>query len=140
LTRIGIFLEFVSFWFAAPELLGETRLKAMEDAVESFLRRHKLDQTVTRGTYLAGSVAILLSIAGLMLGYLLPPRFRVASVDIMAELFGAAIILFAMAILSLAARRLLPVMADDQEIRRRYLAIGAGLFVLGTVLQLLATF
>lgn len=33
-NRLGIVLEFLSFWFAAPEILGEERLRALERRVE----------------------------------------------------------------------------------------------------------
>jgi hypothetical protein len=29
-NRVGILLEFLSFWFAAPEILGEKRLRVLE--------------------------------------------------------------------------------------------------------------
>jgi hypothetical protein len=31
-TRVGIVLEFLSFWFAAPEILGEERLEVDRDS------------------------------------------------------------------------------------------------------------
>jgi len=33
-NRRGIVLEFLSFWFAAPEILGEERLRGLERRVE----------------------------------------------------------------------------------------------------------
>ena len=37
-NRVGIVLEFLSFWFAAPEILGEKRLRALERRVEREVR------------------------------------------------------------------------------------------------------
>ena len=37
LNRAGIILEFMSFWFAAPEILGAERLKEIEVWVKSKL-------------------------------------------------------------------------------------------------------
>lgn len=34
INRAGLFLDFLAFWFAAPELLGEKRLRSVEAAVE----------------------------------------------------------------------------------------------------------
>jgi hypothetical protein len=38
-NRVGIVLEFLSFWFAAPEILGEGRLRALERRVEKQVRQ-----------------------------------------------------------------------------------------------------
>ena len=37
-NRVGIVLEFLSFWFAAPEILGEERLRALERRVEQGIK------------------------------------------------------------------------------------------------------
>jgi hypothetical protein len=37
-NRVGILLEFLWFWFAGPELLGEERLKAWGQRLEWWLR------------------------------------------------------------------------------------------------------
>src|SRR5215470_3595367 len=38
LNRAGLIIGFISFWFAAPELIGEPRLKAWEAALAAGLR------------------------------------------------------------------------------------------------------
>jgi len=38
-NRVGIVLEFLSFWLAAPEILGEERLRALEHRTERRLQR-----------------------------------------------------------------------------------------------------
>lgn len=38
LNRIGMLFEFLSFWFAVPEIVGEERLRALERKVESVLK------------------------------------------------------------------------------------------------------
>jgi hypothetical protein len=40
LARTGLVLEFLAFWFAAPELLGEQRLRLLEGKLETFLERN----------------------------------------------------------------------------------------------------
>lgn len=37
LNLLGLCLQFISFWFAAPELLGETTLKRMEKQIRKLL-------------------------------------------------------------------------------------------------------
>ncbi len=37
--RLGMVLEFLSFWFAAPEILGEERLKQAEATLEEWMRK-----------------------------------------------------------------------------------------------------
>jgi hypothetical protein len=47
LTRIGIVLEILSFWFAVPEILGEQRLAAMEGKLARWLGRLPKDVGIT---------------------------------------------------------------------------------------------
>jgi hypothetical protein len=56
-NRVGILLEFLSFWFAAPEILGEERLRALERRVE-------------RGIRVLPSVIEFVSVAGVVAGVL----------------------------------------------------------------------
>jgi hypothetical protein len=37
INAIGMLLQFLSFWFAAPELLGDTKLKAFEKGLKNFI-------------------------------------------------------------------------------------------------------
>ena len=39
LSPVGLILEFIAFWFATPELLGQERLKRLEGKLESLLER-----------------------------------------------------------------------------------------------------
>jgi hypothetical protein len=38
-NRVGILLEFLSFWFAAPEILGKERLSALEQRSEQWIKQ-----------------------------------------------------------------------------------------------------
>lgn len=62
LNRIGIILEFLSFWLAAPEILGEERLRALERGVERGLEK-QLPRALTLmwlvGTFLGVAVFFL---------------------------------------------------------------------------------
>ena len=37
LTAIGLICQFVAFWFAAPELLGESALKRMQSGIQKLV-------------------------------------------------------------------------------------------------------
>ena len=38
LNRVGLILDFLSFWLAAPEILGEDRLRAVEATLKRGLK------------------------------------------------------------------------------------------------------
>jgi hypothetical protein len=47
LNRVGLSVGFVAFWFAAPEFIGETRLRAWEqDIAKALAGFNRLPQTV----------------------------------------------------------------------------------------------
>ena len=134
-NRVGIVLEFLSFWFAAPEILGEERLRALERRVERGI------------SLLAVAMAMIAGLAGMM-GLVGLTAVTIMGEEAMADWgWVAGIALMAgigmwLAIMyeQKALPRLLRVLADDTRIRRRSLAMGAVLFVVGFLLQLVATF
>jgi len=190
-NRVGIVLEFLSFWFAAPEILGEERLRALEHRVERgirvlplamfFLAVVILPFLVVGGGVAAVASAAILALATLLLARLgvgaatvrlLEDRqFKLAVAASTAWLGLLAFLLFLTELL--ASEPKVPVdylllgvsgviyglllntsfllhdkvvsplllrLADDKGIRQRSLAIGAVLFVVGFLLQLVATF
>ena len=65
LNRVGMILEFISFWFAAPEILGETRLLKIEQKAEivlKFIRERKLSLIVI----FVGAIMMILNISVLV--------------------------------------------------------------------------
>ena len=207
-NRVGILLEFLSFWLAAPEILGEERLRKLERRVERGIMKLPMMllmavalvlavvimKTTTQylpdywefWKALAGNrtLRVVILIVGIevtalglatafdwMLSVAKEPKPRFlrivmltlltlfvaamwlwtgweSAVGMVAGLAGAGL-MFAVAtgvtILEweLRKRVALPFvlkLADDQRIRQRSLAVGAVLFVVGFLLQLIATF
>jgi hypothetical protein len=138
LTRIGILFELLSFWFAAPELLGEKRLRAIEMRLEKPLwhwRRLSLMKR-TDLLFLLGGLTVFTF--GMFLGKLPWPLPIV-----IPGLLGLLVIIvgtIAEIVMTTLATYLLHQMINDENIRQRSLLAGAVLFVLGTILQFLGTF
>lgn len=129
LNLLGIVLEFLSFWFAAPEILGEERLRAIERRVEQGIRASPV---------LLFAVAVMLYVvfvgwamwAG-MVGAVPLATFWAA----LGALVGAAVILFLQGVAEKIAPPLLRILADDTRRRQRSLAVGAVLFVFAFLCQ-----
>lgn len=137
LNRIGLILNFVSFWLAAPEILGEERLKTLyRTGLKSvpfiagffifylyilliglpviYIIQHFKDTNVAKYTLLAG---FILMFVGLPLsGYLRNRIDRWLQSSLFLEL------------------------VDNYLLRRRLLFLGGIFFVTGFVLQFVATF
>lgn len=183
INRLGLVFEFLSFWFAAPEILGEKRLRTLERRLERGLRAlprillillfstAMVVVTVMFGLLwgwrmLLVVLAVLLAMAAvfwILLGQTL--LFWVVLVwelvmigGVFWKLIGQKswsmvtswlflALMMAMAGLVLVdlygfkvVRPLLRTLADDKRIRQRSLAVAAVLFVVGFLLQLIATF
>jgi len=183
-SRVGILLEFLSFWFAAPEILGEERLKALERRAEWGISRLPYLMFLPVGlvsawaAYQAGSLGLALALVLALLGALASvtavlslvlqrawlERVSWVSLCLLVVLetvllaisrrawYWGAVVLLAWVGTSVAGVRLavtlynkviaplLRALADDKRIRQRSLGVGAVLFVVGFLLQLIATF
>lgn len=190
-NRVGIVLEFLSFWFAAPEILGEERLRALEHRVERGIRVLPLAMfflavVILPFLVVGGGVAAVASAAILALATLLLARLGVGAATVRlledrqfklavaASTVWLGLLAFLLFLTELLASEpkvpvdylllgvsgviyglllntsfllhdkvvspLLLRLADDKGIRQRSLAIGAVLFVVGFLLQLVATF
>jgi len=137
-NRVGIVLEFLSFWFAAPEILGEGRLRALEQRVEQGIR---VLPWVALGVM--GAVGMILQVVFALIAKSWSRRTaNVACVVAMVATFW-----YCMRMATVVGKlrlkvvpSLLHVLADEESIRQRSLAVGAVLFVVGFLLQLIATF
>lgn len=69
-NRLGMSLEFLAFWFAAPEILGEERLRALEQRVEEGI---KVLPSVLMILLVVGGVGVVLQWAGELAGVLTAP-------------------------------------------------------------------
>lgn len=158
LNCLGIVLEYLSFWFAAPELLGEERLSALENSLEQILQAQK-EVVLPRRTFwlrvgnriiwgprkvfqlrvvslvAALIVAVLLPVLVLMKGAAMSPgRSMIALVA------GLFLIVTLVMLMEHAVPLVLGPLADDSRLRRRVLMLGALLFTLAFAFQLTAAF
>jgi len=135
LNRTGLVLGFFSFWLAAPEFIGEARLRSWELSLAKGLLKVP---TVLNVIWLL----IIQAIVGVYIwkvwhtGSLFsrsnkPPFVLVVILDI---------VLFTLSFSEKRIPRLVAVMANDSKIRQRSFFIGAVLFTLSFLMQLLATF
>jgi hypothetical protein len=131
LNRIGLILGFFSFWFAAPEILGEERLKGC--AVNS----------------LGGCLGILFLFT--ISGIILAVQYMAFHPTDNPYILGFVAIFFTLFMFWLLPQKIMPRVPfliekislrfiGNPRRRKRLLYIGAILFVLGFVLQFAATF
>jgi hypothetical protein len=153
--RIAMVLEFLSFWFAAPELLGKAILKEWENRLKSGIAA-----IPKIFVYIATIVWILLWLFTVLcvLRYAdlnLPRESGKRWVDehwlASRALFGGVTGGFFLALYFLRARvrrfavekvvkPLLHKFADDSRARQRALALGAALFVTAFILKFIISF
>ena len=189
-NRVGILLEFLSFWFAAPEILGEERLRALERRVEREIEDRLLvlpavllwalvfivivairksrpevellfegwdsstDLVVgapalvfaliwilLKGTWRALALTLVLALAATLCVLALAgwTNVRIWILLVIAWAIWLGAILATITEFKITPR-VLRVLTDDQRIRQRSLAVGAVLFVVGFLLQLVTTF
>jgi hypothetical protein len=145
INRLGLFLGFLAFWFAAPELIGEERLKRWEKwALEDFIR----DVPKNLGCLVSFSVACLMAFSWLALCLLLPDRILTDRVVNVVAYASPIAVILAGIFLQSKAEKLLPKftqpllasLANNERLRARSLLLGAFLFTLGFILTFAATF
>jgi hypothetical protein len=145
INRLGILLTFISFWFAAPELIGEKRLRLWENKVSNGLEGipHFIANTMLV-VLLFGAILIVPWFFGI-------PLIRLSDMNFFQNFAGFIVFILGLAIatwivdrlenaLSIPFSRILHWLADEEQTRRRSLILGAWLFVTGSILQFWATF
>ena len=146
-NRVGLILNFLSFWFIAPEILGEERLRRIDRWFESVVKGIVETTgclTTFIGMVVLGSIGYGLLFYGLVSN---PPSIMEGCVEIVA-IFIIVVIIAALvegglkklyqrvtSFAELALRRL----ADNSKTRQRSMILGAVIFVVGTIFQLLGT-
>lgn len=132
--RVGLLLGFLSFWFAAPEFIGETRLLNWEEIVARGIG--KLPFAVKALTVLimasSGWYYIVLSIEN---GRMEPMS---GTSLLMGGVLGATIVFFDS--IKPYLDKIVSRVAKDEHIRQRSLLLGGVLFTLSFVLEFIATF
>jgi hypothetical protein len=131
LNRLGLLFGFLSFWFAAPEFLGEERLRSWEQSLVSGLGKLKF-------AMLYGFLA-LSGIAFVVLGINAVRENGSVAVSVWVA-GGLFLTMILVVILFSAMERIVSRLAHDSEVRQTSLFVGAMLFTASFVLQLIATF
>ena len=133
ITLTGMTLEFLSFWFVAPEILGQDRLERFEGWIErplSFVQRHP-------NTY---------GIFGAITGILVALIFQYFDITIVNYWITFIVIVIAGGIagylVGFSASRvistILSELTRDERIRRRAIVIGAVMFIISFLFQFTA--
>lgn len=156
LNRIGIILNFLSFWFVAPDIIGEARLKAWERNLEKAIGEIGPGCLGCSG-FAAGCLlsitvfTVFIFIAfQIMARYLLDSEVGVMkSLFVFATIFASGVVCLWQfvrgqevneAIISEFIRSVLQRLANEDRIRHRSLLLGIAMFIIGNVLQFVATF
>lgn len=131
LDRIGLVCQFLSFWFVAPELIGEDRLQGLSKGLASFF---------------STTLFLFISLAVVALAWSLAFRegihwFHRGS---LALLFSSVVLIPKLLLYKRFKKVWLPALiqhlSDDERFRRGLLMIGGALLTIGVALQILATF
>ncbi|MBI1221148.1 MAG: hypothetical protein GC180_00980 [Bacteroidetes bacterium] len=140
----GLILQFVAFWLAAPELLGEVTLKRFEKGLHKLIAR--IPSILFLGVIIA--YALLFAVRGLVKG--IEAGQGQGSIDITSfylQLGIASCIYFAYVLFYKRINRWIDIrfaqplsqkIIHNQETRKLALVIGAICFSLGFLLQLFA--
>jgi len=161
LNRIGLLLDLLSFWFVAPEILGEERLRKIEGVFENLLKiarrffQHQVEIAAPeilragpiifskRETLKGCSVSLVLYVIICFLWVYIDRHLRGAwrSITlILVDLIGVPIVAVAAVSVTSVLSHWLINLADNSRIRQRSLLVGTLLFMIGVALQLAATF
>jgi hypothetical protein len=142
LNLIGLVLEFASFWFAAPELIGSERMRALEGRLRAVVARLP--------PLLFALLGVGMAIFGAAFGATVardPGLLERAPATVPVYFGGVALLTAALAIFQRRITRaveqrvvapLLRWLIDDEGARARALAIAAVLMTAGFTLQLAA--
>lgn len=131
LDRIGLLAQFVSFWLIAPEFIGAAKMQKLGKSVAQFLST-TLFLLITAGIVgLAWSLAFREGIHW----------FHRAS---LALLFSSIVLIPKLFLFRQFRKVWLPSLinhlSSDETFRKGLFMVGGGLFTLGTILQIVATF
>lgn len=143
LNRIGLVLAFLSFWFAAPEFLGEERLKAWETSMSKFVK--PMPKIFTWLLFIVLTYPIVLVFC---IFYSLFTNKDLLAFDthgyalriVKPLAFFAISCYLLIRITAWISSKVIPAIANSSSQRRLSLYIGAILFIISFLLQFIATF
>lgn len=146
LTRVGLICDFLAFFLAAPEILGENGMRK----VQKYLR-----VVLIALSFIMFFISLLGAVSLLFLWILIPILMIVSSVaslafpttnsSISTEKIVAIFLIFGLAgaLLSWMPAKLMKIvegLSNDGRFRRQLLNFGVILFVVGATAQLIGTF
>lgn len=145
LNAIGLICQFVAFWFAAPELLGETTLKRMQASIQKLVTLIPIIATVV---VVFGYGLTFLAISGYNTYQMsktgevvIDPTKYFISIGVFTVLYMIFIFRYKKIRAYLETRVAIPLthkLLHSNETRKNALIIGAILFSIGFIAQLLA--
>lgn len=128
--RIGLVLQFVSFWLIAPEFIGPERMQRLGYSMAKFF---------STTVFLIASVGVIAVAWSLAFREGLHWFHRISY----AVLFSSVILLPKLFLYRRFKKVWLPSLVghltNDETFRKGLFIVGGGLFTLGTILQLLGT-
>ncbi len=142
LNRIGLLFDFISFWLVAPEILGEERLRKLENIIENGIRGCGAISTllitgllIVLGSYLLGSISTQTNKFNNLMSYVLfcPGLFLLLFLINLVRTTADNVIWR-------TAKRVLNLLADDSQIRQRSLTVGVVFYILGFIIQFWSSF
>ena len=138
LNRLGLLLDLLAFFCAAPELLGGRRLQAVTSVYERGMR---LLPPVALAAALVALGAFLAASVGRLAGQAAKAIWRLSVVTVTGALLTLAGIVI-LRVVGRAAPAVISRLAGGEQtnLGQRFLVFGAFLFVLGMALQFVATF
>lgn len=143
LNAIGLILQFVAFWFAAPELLGEATLKRLEKGLQRFVALMPLI-IILLVVFVYGFVFIGIAVYNTVVisqtgSTTINPTTYYIALGISTAIYMAIMFNFKRVRSFLDKRLAVPLvqnLINSNEVRRTALLIGAILFTLGFLAQL----
>lgn len=141
ITRVGLLFDFVAFFLAAPELLGEKRLLSLQN----FLRKSFLWTSI--GLLFISSIILFLIILSQVLLFLIAAAdlttlfilsFNSKVNNIIFISVGALSIVFSW--LANIFMRMVVHLSSNEKARQFLLRVGVILFILGILFQFTSTF
>ena len=147
LNRVGMILGFFAFWFAAPEFIGEARLRTWEQSLAKILKKIGNNLPLIFGLFTISFCAIYLAhhwptkaemIENLREQWLpwVHSRRRYSWSQYLLSLTGPAVL----QVVGKLGPPLIAKMANDSKVRQTSLALGAMLFTMSFILQFIASF
>jgi hypothetical protein len=142
LNALGLLLQFISFWLAAPELIGDNGLKRMQKMLENFVSNFSI---IFLGTIMMGYI-LFFSINGILRGLDASEkgittaemtRYYI-SVGIATLVYLAGMLRYKKIKLWIDQKIAVPVIENyiqNHRLRRNSLLAGAALFTFGFLIQ-----